>query len=316
MPSRPPRRLRPALVSTPVLAVVLAAAAAGRVPALELRGEVRGADGARLPDVRVAIYTAEPRAGLGTICPGCHPDCAKFVETDRDGRFSIARLDSTLLFRVLVTATGFQPRMVESVDPAAGDLAVRLAPQPTASARPAAMAWGRVSDVAGFPVAGATVIPVGARGGAPALTDERGSFAAVPGAGGLLVVARNCAARWLTAALAGRETMIRLLQGATIEGRVMRDGRPLPEARLELVEENATLARLLGPRRIETDDEGRFAFPNLMAGDSLRISGLTEALTPAAELAPVEVFTGGDSSTVAIPPFEWAPAPQPAAHRP
>ncbi len=294
----------------------LLAALAAPAPALELHGEVRGADGTRLPDVRVAIYTAEPRAGLGTLCPGCHPDCAKFAETDRDGRFTIARLDSTLLFRVLVTATGFQPRMVERVDPRAGTLAVRLTPQPAASARPDAAAWGWVSDVGGFPVAGATVIPVGTRGGAPALTDERGRFAAVPGAGGLLVVARNCAARWLPVAPPGRETTLRLLQGATIEGQVMREGRPLAHARLVLAEQNATLARLLGPWRTETDDEGRFAFPNLMAGDSLRISGLTDALAPAADLTPVEVFTGGDSSTVSIPPFEWAPAPQPAAHRP
>lgn len=299
--------LRPALLAL-VLSLV-----AGSGSAVELRGAVRSAAGAPLPDAHVSIDTAVPRAGVGTLCPWCHPDCAKLTQTDRDGRFAIARLDSALLFRVLVASPGFEPRLIERVDPAAGALAVELKPRPWALPHGAVGYFGSVSDPFGFPVAGAVVTSLDGSGGR-SITDERGRFLVVGATHALLVTSREAAPFRLANPPAG-EIRIRLTSGVTVEGAVTRQGAPLAGVVVRLSERDEALARGIGPRLVESDENGRFAFPNVAPRDSLRVALLTASLA-ASGVPPVEVATAQDGSTLAVPPIEWPATPEPAAHRP
>src|SRR4051812_16331764 len=71
-----------------------------------LSGMIQNEAGEPVKGARVFIYTAAPKEGIGVLCPSCYADCRKRGISDEQGRFAIEDLDPTLLFRVLVVATG------------------------------------------------------------------------------------------------------------------------------------------------------------------------------------------------------------------
>src|SRR5437899_6965144 len=98
------------------LSLAVAADEGGNRP--NLKGTVRDENGQALSNATVFIYTAGPKKGAGIMCPSCYADCRKQATTDSTGKFSIQRLDPTLLFRVLVAAKDHRPEFVSKVDPA------------------------------------------------------------------------------------------------------------------------------------------------------------------------------------------------------
>lgn len=295
--------------------ILIVCAIASPAGALELRGTVRSAKGTPLPDARVSIDSALPRTGVGMLCPWCHPDCAKSVETDRDGRFVLAPLDSTLLFRVLVTSPGFEPRMLEHVDPRAGSMTIDLASRPWAFPRGTVEYHGVVLDPFGFFVTGAMVSPVDGPG-APSITDERGRFVVVGPTDALLVTSRAGApGRMKDPPRSGVDLNIQLSPGVVIEGLVTRDGAPLPHAVVGLAEQDADLEKRVGPRRTESDEDGRFAFLAVANTDTLRLFGVPDA--GGAEAPSERIVTPaagrhahcGMADTLLVAPLEWPAAP-------
>src|SRR5439155_5986501 len=138
-------------------------------------------------------------------------------------------LSDRLLFRVLVTARGFEPAFAERVDPATEPIAVTLAPREFAHARPGAVLRGVVVDQFGLPAPGALVRPVGGTradgkplgriaGEPSAIADDRGLFVLVmeePDAAWLLhVEARNLAPRVFRDVRGGTSDTLRMTRGA------------------------------------------------------------------------------------------------------
>src|SRR3954464_1303910 len=131
----------------------------------DLSGRVTGLDGAPVSKATIFVYTAGPKTGTASTCPSCYPDCRKKAQTDAQGRFHIESLDSRLLFRILVVASGHEAKFVTKVDPAVGPAEIALKPVEEATLKSKSHIAGMVLDPEGNALVGAVVGPEGVERG-------------------------------------------------------------------------------------------------------------------------------------------------------
>jgi peroxiredoxin/uncharacterized GH25 family protein len=295
-----------------LLALCVGGAAQAAGP--KLTGTVLSDAGKPLPGASVFIYTAAPKEGVGILCPSCYPDCRKQAKSDGQGQFAIADMDGALLFKVLVVAKGFRPEFVSKVDPADGPVEAALKPVET-SDDPKQRMRGRVVGPEGKPVYGAVVNIRGVTrgqstrfGGNPdvdptAVTDEAGEFV-IHGrepfeAVGVDVVARALA-KGIFAHLATGDTVheLKLSEGVSIQGRLMKNGKPLDGVEVGIAGAERSSEIFVGNYSVATDEEGRFAFVNLPARTAYYVYGIMKSLKDEGALAARLVRTQDDGSTL------------------
>jgi len=317
------------------LVFALLTAPAGLPPA-DLSGSVTDAAGKPVAQATVLVYTAKPRLGLGVLCPGCYLDCGKKATTDAGGKFLIPNLDPGLIFRILVVAEGLQPKFAADVDPTGGPLAVKLQTMPQdLSGR--AVLRGRVLDPAGKPIVGAAVSPFGCKtadkqwlgrmpGVDPAsVANLRGEFLITGNLGDLgydlQVEARGFAKRNIDLLPTGEMVHeIRLGEGATVKGRILKDGKPVAAVAVGLAQCDRSAGHFLGPNRIATDGEGRYTFVNIHPNDDYFVyTAMSDAPGPGTVrrtvaqdgrgTLPVQRITvGGDGTTKDVGDGSLVPA--------
>ncbi len=259
-----------------------------------ISGTVHNAQGRPVIGATVQIHSAGVRVGTSLFCPTCYADCGKNSKTDQQGRFAISSLDPTLVFRLLVIAEGYEPKTLEKVDPQRGNTVdARLAARPTPQ-DPACIVRGVVFDPEGKPAVGAVVEPFGCKTAekrwwgvmpgvdALALTDSEGKFVIVcakPVEGlDLRVEARGAARRNFELVYSGLEHhRLELEAGTTVQGRIVQDGRGVPGLLIGVVQADRGLG-FLGTYKVQTDAAGRFALPNLPAGEELQVYGIMDSL--------------------------------------
>jgi hypothetical protein len=198
----------------------------------------------------VDISTAAPKVGRGIFCPSCYLDCGKWTSTDQQGRFSIKDLDPSLKFRLVLIMPGHRSLQTELVDPVDGPLALSL------EALPAEIDQARVvSGVVthdGVPVVGALVEPHGAKtasrrwwgkvdGVDPTVTDHNGHFAMILPDEFLgidiEVTGHGFCGEQLELLEPGSEAVpIEVKSGASVTGKVVRDGLPVTGMSLAVVQ--------------------------------------------------------------------------------
>jgi hypothetical protein len=259
-----------------------------------LKGRVVAPGDQPLSGARVILYTAAVRTGTSSMCPSCWVDCAKSATSDANGRFEIASLDPQLIFRVLVVAEGYKPSFIEKVDPAAAEVEAKLIPVP-ADLDPARVLRGRVLNDLGRPVVGASVSPWGARVGERrwwgrvdevdpvAVTNAAGDFALVCNtaqmAVDLEVEARGLAtARFSLLCPGAPPYTLALGQGATVTGRLVKDGKPLAGVEVGMVSADRGMEKMAGPYRVGTDADGRFTFTSVVPDRDYVVYGAMTAL--------------------------------------
>src|SRR5262245_14837379 len=91
-------------------------------PAADLSGKVVAPDGSAVNAATVLVYNASPKKGAPTTNPSEDPDCQKFATTDASGAFSIAGVDSSKSFQILVVSDTYRPLLLKKVDPVAGTI--------------------------------------------------------------------------------------------------------------------------------------------------------------------------------------------------
>ena len=257
----------------------VALSAEGSRPALS--GMVKSPAGEALRDATVFIYTAAPKEGVGILCPSCYADCRKRATTDALGEFKIESLDPALLFRILVVAPGHQPEFVTKVDPADGPLYVELKPV-SGGSTPDKQMRGKVVDAEGKPVSGAVVSINGVTRGQStryggntnvdqvAVSDNSGAFvlnSTQPfDAVGVEVEAPLLAKRvFQRLASGGKVHELKLGEGVSIKGRLLKDGKPLGGVQMGVAGADRSSEVFVGDFAVGTDDEGRFLFVNMPA---------------------------------------------------
>jgi hypothetical protein len=294
--------------------LILAALSLSAATPNDLIGRVVDAAGKPIPQATVFIYTARPRIGVGGICPGCYADCRKKAATDGEGKYRIADLDPELIFRVLVVAEGFRPEFAHDVDPRRGGLDLKLAAMPSVLAGRVVLR-GRVLGPDGKPVVGAVVSPEGCKradrqwggqlpGVDPAsVTNLRGEFFITGNPGDLaydVVVEGRGLVKRHSGLLPTGDTAheIRMIEGATLHGRILIDGKPLARETVSLVQCDLGGDTFIGCHCVATDAEGRYTFVNLRPNDDYYVFiTMGDAARLGKIMAPKRVSVGGDGTT-------------------
>lgn len=281
-----------------------------------LSGIIKNSTGQPLADATVFIYTAAPKDGPGLLCPSCYADCRKHSTTGADGKFKIDDLNSNLLFRILVVAPKCQPKFVGKIDPAKTNLQVALKPVSPGNS-PQERLRGHVVDGNGKAVAGAVISIRGVTrdsgtqfGGNDdvdpvAVADDHGDFvlnARKPmEAAGVDVEARGLAKGVFQSLASGDQIHeLKLTEGASVKGRLLKNGEPVPKAKIGICGANRASESFVGDYVAATDEDGRFLFLNLPPQTKYNLYGIMGSLQKKGSLPVRSIETEEDGSTVDV----------------
>jgi hypothetical protein len=171
-----------------------------------------------------------------------------------------------------------------------------------------------VIDPFGNPAVGALVTPFGCKtadrrwwgkmdGVDPlVVTNERGEFAVVcdePVIGlDLQVEARAAARKNFELVESGNENhRLQLELGATVKGRVLDQGHPVPGISIGICQANRRAGTFLGAYDVGTDEEGRFNLSNLPADGELFVYGLMKSMKDGQALPAKKITPKKDGTT-------------------
>lgn len=202
------------------------------------------------------------------------------------------------------------------VDPLAGPLEVSLERFNRQSAELKTKVFGRVVDASGAPVVGAKVEPEGIQRGTGgswgalkgvdplAITDENGEFlltAQEPfDALHLIIEARGLAKLRRNGLAPDQEHVITLTEGASVTGRVLAEGKPLPNVAVGIAGANRMAGEFVGYWEIGTDDQGRFLFPSLPTNTEYFVYGIARTLHEYGAIPAKKVRAQGDGTVTDI----------------
>jgi hypothetical protein len=291
--------------------ILLAAAPAAERPDLEGRVVTTGGD--PVAGAHVLISSAAVRQGTSPLCPSCYADCSKRALTASSGGFRIDSLDPELRFNVLVVADGFRPTFASKVDPVQGPIEVKLARLDVDSLDPRRVLRGIVVGASGQPLAGASISAQGFSteafcGFSPdifdpvAVTNLRGEFVLTSTSpieyADLRVEGNGVAPR----VVPGRRPeanphRIAMTAGATLTGRLVRDGRPVPGAAIGLVQVDRSAHAFLGNWSIGTDADGHFTFLNVRPDLDYFVYGLMGTMKQNGAAPARQIHVGGEGTT-------------------
>jgi hypothetical protein len=284
-------------------------------------GVVTDKDGKPVEHASVLIYSAGVRKGYSIFCPTCWVDCGKRSQTDAEGKYTITGLDPELVFRLLVVRDGYRSEFVASVDPEKGPaktatLEPRISPED-----PTQVVRGKVVDVHGKPVRDALIEQQGViyrvngqqrRSFGPidwidqmAVTNDTGEFEIAFGKPAeamiLSVSPRGMASKLFTEPTGGERKILTVTDGATIRGRLVRDGKPVAGAEIGLSTHSRGAGTTLNEIRVGTREDGTFAMTNVPAGRIYYLYGKMNSLADrglAAELVECETKDDGQEVDV------------------
>jgi hypothetical protein len=233
------------------------------------------------------VYEAGAKKGYSIFCPTCYVDCGKHAATGAAGKFPIAGLSPDLVFTLLVVREGYAAVYVKKVNPETGPApAAVLATRPPV-ADVTQLVRGRVVDVHGKPLRDAVVEQqgvtyrgadgrTGTRFGAIdwidqfAVTNEAGEFEIAyskPAVQMILQVsARGMAPKLFTHPTGADRKTMTITEGATIQGRLVYNGKPVANAEVGLTTHSRASGSTYPEVRIGTKEDGTFAITNIPAG--------------------------------------------------
>ena len=180
------------------------------------------------------------------------------------------------------------------MDPLASPLEVKLEKNKDTPLGPKLRVQGRIIDTQGRPVLGARVEQNGVTRGQStrwggsngfdplAISDENGEFllrATEPFDSVVLgISARGLATTNVPGLTGDKGWLIRMNEGATVNGRVIKDGRPLANIGITLSGKNRASGEFAGYFDAVTDKEGRFRYFNIPAVGDFVLSAKMEAV--------------------------------------
>ncbi|APW59593.1 carboxypeptidase regulatory-like domain-containing protein [Paludisphaera borealis] len=278
-----------------------------------LVGRVTTTDGAPVVGAHVAIDSAGVRKGTSPLCPSCYLDCRKSAETDVKGEFRIDAVDPELLFNVLVMADGFRPTFAMKSDPLKEPVKVTLSAFDPSTFEANRILKGVVVDAGGRPLAGVKLTPQGFateafRGFSPdildplAVTNLKGEFVMTSkspmeyadlratGSGVAPRIFHGCKPE------ANPQTLT-MTPGATLIGRVVRDGKPVVGCEVGLVQVNRGSDGWLGETSVGTDSDGRFTFVNVHPDEGYFVYTVMGSVKDGGAADAKKIHSGGEGAT-------------------
>jgi hypothetical protein len=278
-----------------------------------------------IPNATVMVYSAGVKTGYDQFCPTCYVDCGKRATTNADGAFTIPNLSPDLIFKLLVIHEGHSSAFINKVDPVAGPAQpAKLKPR-TSPENPAQIVRGRLTDAKNLPIPDAVITQQGVifeQGRAfgdvgwidlVAVSNKNGEFELAyskPAASMILQVApRGMAPRLVTLPTGPAKHAITVTNGATVRGRLMANGKPVPNAELVLTTHSRTSGTTFQDIRIGTNENGDFVITNVPPGRIWDLVPTMDSLAPKGLAAGlVHVATKDDGQEIEIGAIQAIPA--------
>ncbi len=281
----------------------------------DLTGKVVSPDGSAVGGASVIVYSASPKKGAATTNPSEYPDCQKSTATDGAGAFTIAGVDSSKTFELLVVSDSYRPLMLKKVDPTRGQITAKLKALPT-DVDPQMLVRGRVVDLNGNPVVGGK-IEINSYvdgnsttfGGEESViepltyTNAKGEFTLIAKKAGLtfnlLMHSREAAPMIAKGFVPGEDIReFSVTPGAKVTGRVVKDGQPLAGIKLMLIQTDRNSETWLDIESAFTDDSGRFTFAHVHSDTRYDLTPTTKTLAGRGCAVPVACQSTGDDTVV------------------
>jgi len=303
-------------------------------PRLTITGKVVDSAGKPLSNATVIVYHAGVKRGYSTYCPSCYEDCGKRTTTDAAGFYSVGKLNPDLWFELLVVLDGYAPTFIKVAEPSK-----ELAPTAVLLSRPPVtdsthVVKGLVVDKSQNAVAGAVVNAVGVEinehsliGTIPgldplAVTNAKGEFDLIYANSAkrmlLSIEARTLAPKFVVLATGPDRQTIELPKGVTIQGRLVKDGKPVGNAQIGLIGQArggfADQLKIVGTpyseMRVGTQDDGSFILSNVPAQTNWFVYAKMESVATRGATVPKACTTSLPGETVNIGDLELLPGYQ------
>jgi uncharacterized GH25 family protein len=317
-------------MSTLLLAAILSSAASlfGSTPRPNLTGTILDSNGSPVSGVTLMVYHAGVKVGYSTFCPSCYIDCGKRTITDAKGNFEIKDLAPDLWFTLLAARDGYVPEITKPIDPAKVlSVSVKLAAKPPTTDFSGTVR-GRVVQADGSPIPNAIINPQGVISGEGAnlgtppeiqpisITNQKGEFEITypkPTPKMLLgVEARGFAPKFVVMETGPDPHSVTLTDGAAIAGRLVQNGKPVPNAQIGLIPKNHGGYGAVGGNfvlfgdpysvvRIGTDVNGRFAIPNVPPDVDWYVYATMDSISALGAAEPIEVHVSKDDQYLQTP---------------
>src|SRR5581483_6310185 len=302
-----------------------------------IEGTVRTTAGQPLENARVRITTTRHVNNVVALPITGDPNVGVEMVTDADGHFILPPVPDTRLYRLLVVADGFSPAFYAAADPKPDPIEIRLAPaavnppvevriEPAPADVPVTAITtnsirGRVVGPNGQPVAWALAEPTGFTllhppsapwgyqtsmpQGRPLVADSKGEFTlamtnlAMFRSAQLRITAPGFAAITSTLQITNAPPLqtVQLDVGATLTGRVLKNGQPLPHVRLGLQAVTPQTRFITGLYEADTDTTGVFTFHHLPPNLASSLYGEMSSFAPYGSLPKCPVETGDHGQT-------------------
>ena len=226
-----------------------------------------------------------------------------------------------------MVARGFVPAYTtKHIEPEAGDVPIALKPHDLDRRRPERVFRGRVVNENGDPVARAILEPEGVQRGQGgqfealgelgidplAVTDDDGTFRLGVGQDGdalyLMIKAPFLAPEKTQPLAAGPTThTITLGVGVTVRGSVVKQGKPLANVEMGMVQVDRNVVSYLGHFEFATDRNGKFNFVNIPPNQSWYLYGLMDSLKGFGSILTGNLKNEGHGSTLELGEIEVQP---------
>lgn len=227
--------------------------------------------------VTIVIQSARVRTGESTMCPTCWRDCQRSARTNAQGEFRISGVADFLVFNLLALAEHHAPAVLRGVDPQKNPVTLSLTPRDLSRIPLTHQIRGQVLDPHGKPLAGATISPnfSGPGDDDQTLTNADGHFVLCSSKPfnktQLKITALGHAGTWIEVAKRtenAADVRVSLQRGSTVVGRLLLEGRPVPNVNVGVAQTNRNAGQFLGPLCTTTDTEGRFAIHDVRSDDN------------------------------------------------
>jgi uncharacterized GH25 family protein len=252
-------------------------------------GVVENIAGQPIAGARVQVIGARGLTyGDGRSTPG-DPGVGAETTTDAKGHFVLPPIPDNRLYRLKAIAPGYAGTLYRGDDPKSDPIEIRmLPPLPTAAGDYSAHA--RVVGPDGKPVFGAMVEPGGVEAGISESFGGPQGFTSqvMTGTNGEFTLSRSTpfkslqvtvtatglatAKLWLDMTNVPQE--VDMDAGATLRGRVLKDGKPLDHVTVGVAGANRNSDIFAGDYTAQTDTNGAFVFEHLPAGTSWDLYGV------------------------------------------